>query len=146
MRKSYTVDEHTIEFSQGSSTLDPWCSEYCREIGLSLMCTSDITPYMMIDGEKIYHLRRHHHKYFDLIDALESDVVVVTWEDITTLWEDLFDDFAGNFSELKKSYDRMKKNEDDFKKLSPEEQKKVIEKWRADRKAEREKYKQENKK
>lgn len=110
MGKIYTVDGHKIEFAQGSSTLNPWSSEYCNEINLPIICTSDITPYMMIDSEKIYHLRRHHKMYFDLIDCLESDVIVLTWKDIITDFADLFDDLVGNFSEMKENLERMKRN------------------------------------
>ena len=144
MRNLYKIEEHTIEFKDGSSTLDPWSSEYCSQIGLSLMCTSDLIPYMRVDGEKIYRLYRQ--KHYDLMDALESPAVVVTWNDAQTIFKELFEDFVGNFSDLKVRLDEAKREEDEFKKLSPEEKKQRIAEWRAKRIAEVERMKQEEKK
>ena len=145
MGNTYKIEEHTIEFKDGSSTLNPWSSEYCSQIGLSLMCTSDFTLYMRVDGEKIYHLRSPYRKHYDLIDALESPAVVVTWEDVQTIFEELFEDFVGNFSEMKLRLDEAKREEDEFKKLSPEEKKQRIAEWRAKRIAEIERLKREEK-
>ena len=145
MGNTYKIEEHTIEFKDGSSTLNPWCSEYCSQIGLGLMCTADLTPYMRVDGEKIYHLRSPYRKHYDLIDALESPVVVVTWEDVQTIFKELFEDFVGNFSEMKVRLDEAKREEDEFKKLSPEEKKQRIAEWRAKRNAEIERLKREEK-
>ena len=138
MRNLYKIEEHTIEFKDGSSTLNPWSSEYCSQIRLSLACTCDLTPYMRVDGEKIYRLYRHYGKHHDLTDALESSAVVVTWNDVQTIFKELFEDFVGNFSELKVRLDEAKREEDEFKKLSPEEKKQRI--------AEAERLKQEEKK
>ena len=102
------------------------------------MCTSDLIPYMRVDGEKIYRLRRHYEKHYDLMDALESPAVVVTWNDVQTIFKELFEDFVGNFSDLKVRLDEAKREEDEFKKLSPEEKKQRI--------AEVERLKQEEKK
>jgi len=115
MGNTYKIENHTIEFKDGSSTLNPWSFEYCSQIGLGLMCTADLTPYMRVDGEKIYHLRRHCGKHHDLKDALESPAVVVTWEDAQTIFEELFEDFVGNFSEMKVRLDEAKREEDEFK-------------------------------
>jgi hypothetical protein len=146
MVNTYKIEDHTIEFKDGSSTLNPWSFEYCSKIGLGLMCTSDLTPYMRVDGEKIYHLRRHYGKHHDLKDALENSAVVVTWKDVQTIFEELFEDFVGNFSEMKVRLDEAKREEDEFKKLSPEEKKQRIAEWRAKRIAEIERLKQEEKK
>ena len=146
MGKSYKIQNHTIEFKDGSSTLNPWSSEYCSQIRLSLVCTSDLTPYMRVDDEKIYRLYRHYGKLHDLMDALESSAVVVTWNDVQTIYKELFEDFVGNFSEMKVRLDEAKREEDEFKKLSPEEKKQRIAEWRAKRIAEVERLKQEEKK
>lgn len=146
MRNSYKIEDHTIEFKDGSSTLDPWSSEYCSQIRLSLVCTCDLTPYMKVDGEKIYRLCKHYGKLHDLMDALESSAVVVTWNDVQTIFKELFEDFVGNFSELKVRLDEAKREEDEFKKLSPEEKKQKIAEWRTKRIAEIERMKQEEKK
>ena len=146
MGNSYKIEDHTIEFKDGSSTLNPWCSEYCSQIRLSLACTCDLTLYMRVDGEKIYSLYRHYGKLHDLMDALESSAVVVTWDDVQTIFKELFEDFVGNFSDLKVRLDEAKREEDEFKKLSPEEKKQRIAEWRAKRIAETERLKQEEKK
>lgn len=146
MRNLYKIEDHTIEFKDGSSTLNPWSSEYCSQIRLSLACTCDFTPYMRVDGEKIYRLHRHYGKLHDLMDALESSAVVVTWNDVQTIFKELFEDFVGNFSEMKVRLDEAKREEDEFKKLSPEEKKQRIAEWRAKRIAEVERLKQEEKK
>ena len=143
MGNSYKIEKHTIEFIDGSSTLNPWSSEYCSQIRLSLVCTSDLTPYMRVDGEKIYRLYRHYGKIHDLMDALESSAVVMTWNDVQTIFKELFEDFVGNFSELKVRLDEAKREEDEFKKLSPEEKKQRIAEWRAKRIAEIERLNQE---
>lgn len=146
MGNSYKIEDHTIEFKDGSSTLDPWSSEYCSQIRLSLACTCDLTPYMKVDGEKIYRLCKHYRKLHDLMDALESSAVVVTWNDVQTIFKELFEDFVGNFSELKARLDEAKREEDEFKKLSPEEKKQRIAEWKTKRIAEIERLKQEEKK
>ena len=53
----YKIDGHTIEFDSGSSSIDPWTPKYNHEIGLSTWATSDIVPYIRIDGEEIYRIR-----------------------------------------------------------------------------------------
>ena len=154
MGNSYKIEDHTIEFKDGSSTLNPWCSEYCSQIRVTFACMCNLTPYMRVDGEKIYRLYRHYGKLHDLMDALESSAVVVTWNDVQTIFKELFEDFVGNFSELKVRLDEAKREEDEFKKLSPEEKKqriaewraKRIAKWRAKKIAEIERLKQEEKK
>ena len=146
MGNSYKIEDHTIEFKDGSSTLDPWSSEYCSQIRLSLVCTCDLTPYMKVDGEKIYRLCKHYGKLHDLMDALESSAVVVTWNDVQTIFKELFEDFVGNFSELKVRLDEAKREEDEFKKLSSEEKKQRIAEWKTKRIAEIERMKQEEKK
>ena len=146
MRNLYKIGCHTIEFKDGSSTLNPWSSEYCSQIRLSLACTCDLTPYMRVDGEKIYRLYRHYGKLHDLMDALESSAAVATWDDVQTMFKELFEDFVGNFSEMKVRLDEAKREEDEFKKLSPEEKKQRIAEWRAKRNAEVERLKQEEKK
>ena len=110
------------------------------------MCASDLIPYIRVDSEKIYRLYRHYEKYYDLMDALESPAVVVTWDDVQTIFKELFEDFVGNFSDLKVRLDEAKCEEDEFKKLSPEEKKQRIAEWRAKRIAEVERLKQEEKK
>ena len=146
MGNLYKIEEHTIEFKDGSSTLNPWSSEYCSQIRLSLVCTCDLTPYMKVDGEKIYRLCKHYGKLHDLMDALESSAVVVTWNDFQTIYKELFEDFVGNFSDLKVRLDEAKREEDEFKKLSPEEKKQRIAEWKTKRIAEIERMKQEEKK
>ena len=146
MRNLYKIEGHTIEFKNGSSTLNPWSSEYCSQIRLSLACTCDLTPYMKVDDEKIYRLCKHYGKLHDLMDALESSAVVVTWNDVQTIFKELFEDFVGNFSELKARLDEAKREEDEFKKLSPEEKKQRIAEWKTKRIAEIERMKQEEKK
>ena len=143
MRNSYKIEEHTIEFKDGSSTLNPWSSEYCSQIRLGIMRTSDLTLYMRVDGENIYRLRRRYGKHHDLMDALESSAVVVTWNDVQTIFKELFEDFVGNFSEMKVRMDEAKREEDEFKKLSSKEKKQRIAEWRAKRIAEIEKMKEE---
>jgi hypothetical protein len=110
MKKIYNVDNHTIEFSEGLDNLDPWSSEYCKEFNLSLACTTDSVPYMRIDGEKIYNLRRSSCKYLDLIDCLENKAIVVTWEEVINNFDYLFDNFVGNFSEMKENLNELKRN------------------------------------
>ena len=146
MGNLYKIGDHTIEFKDGSSTLNPWSSEYCSQIRLGLACTCDLTPYMRVDGEKIYRLYRHYGKLHDLMDALESSAAVATWDDVQTMFKELFEDFVGNFSELKVRLDEAKREEDEFKKLSPEEKKQRIAEWRAKRIAEAERLKQKEKK
>ena len=146
MGNSYKIEDHTIEFEDGSSTLNPWSSKYCSQIRLGLICTADLTPYMRVDGEKIYHLRRNYSKLHELMDALENPVVVVTWKDVRTIFEELIEDFVGNFSEMKVRLDEAKQKEDEFKKLSPEEKKQRIAEWRAKRNAEIERLKREEEK
>lgn len=116
MKKIYTVDNHTIEFSEGFRELDPWSSEYCKEISLSLIRITDSVPYMRIDGEKIYNLRRSSCKYLDLVDCLESKAIVVTWEEVINNFDYLFDEFVGSFSEIKENLNELKRSANDCRK------------------------------
>lgn len=141
MEKIFNIDGHTIEFRSGSGSLNPWSSEYSREIGLSLVCTSDCVDYVMIDGEKIYRLRSFTKK-MQLVDDLLNDVIA-SWDELMFFHKDAFEDFVGNFSEIKKELDQAKKENDEFKKLSPEEKKEYLARKRAERKAEIEREKRE---
>ena len=141
MGKNFNIGGHAIEFRSGSGSLNPWSSEYCREIGLSLMCTADCVDYVMIDGEKIYRLSRTSKK-MQLIDDLLNDAIA-SWDELMFFHKDAFDKFVGNFSEIKKELDQAKKENDEFKKLSPNEKKEYLAKWRAERKAELERMKRE---
>lgn len=143
IRQKYKIEEHTIEFGEGPSSIDPWSIEYCKEIGLSLMSTCDFTSYARIDGEKIYHLRSFN-KRRELLCAL-NDGSLTTWEELMYFFGDIFSDSPRNFSEIKKGLDDSKRSSDEFNKLSPEEKKEYLAKWRAERKAELERMKQEKK-
>ena len=142
MRRIYEIDGHTIEFGEGSSSLNPWSAEYCRQIGLGMMCTSDFVSYARIDGEKIYRLCSFNLRR-SLLDALE-DGSLKTWSELLFFYDDLFTDLHGNFSEMKASLDEAKRRDDEFKKLSPEEKRKEIERWRAQRRSALESERREN--
>ena len=131
--KSFTIDGHTVEFAYGSSSLDPWSSGYCREIGLSLMCTSDMVPFVRIDGERIIKLR-HGNTSLSMKEALGSGVLT-SLEEFLEYFSDEFETEFGLFSELKKELDEAKKRSDAFKKLSPEEKRRYLDNIRAERKA-----------
>lgn len=134
MNKPFEIDNHTIEFGIGSSTLDPWTSKYCQEIKLPMMTTADIVNYMLVDGEKIYRLRSFYKKG-NLIDDLLNNAIE-TWEELMYYYENIFNDFTGNLSDIKKDLDEVKRKNDEFKKLSPKEKKEYIANWRAKRDAE----------
>ena len=141
MEKIFNIDGHTIEFRSGSGSLNPWSSEYCRKIGLSLMCTSDCVDYAMIDGEKIYRMRNHS-KLMWLTDDLLNNAIS-SLDELMFFHKEAFDNFVGNFSEIKKELDQAKKENDEFKKLSPEEKKEYLARKREERKAELEREKRE---
>ena len=106
MGKTYNISGHTIEFRSGSGSLDPWSSEYSRQIGLSLMCTSDIVDYVIVDGEKIYR-QFSCSKELQLINDI-LDNAISSWEELMFFYKDIFEDFIGNLSDLKKELDEIK--------------------------------------
>ena len=82
----YKIGGHTIEFSSGSSSIDPWTSEYNKKIGLSCWATSDIVPYIRIDREEIHRIR-YSNRSLEMREAITNGAVTD------------FDDFLFFFSE-----------------------------------------------
>lgn len=116
----YYFNGHKVEFSQGSSSLDPWSSEYCQKINLGLMCTSDIVPYVLIDDEKIYRLD----------NGCYNGVISSYDEFMYNVQHFCGGRYIGELPTFKKEFDEMKIREEAFKKMSPEEKKAEIERRR----------------
>ena len=58
MNYTTIIEGHTIEIKgSGSGSLDPWTSEYAREKGIGLMCTSDMAEFILLDGDDVWKIR-----------------------------------------------------------------------------------------
>lgn len=76
---------HTIEVrGSGSGSLDPWSGDFARSINLSLMCTSDMAEFMLIDGEHIYKFDSST-PLMELHSFIEADVLD-SWEQFENEW------------------------------------------------------------
>jgi hypothetical protein len=57
MKKEF--DGHTIEVVlNGTGSVDPWSCEFAKSIDLGIMCTSDLGYFMLIDGSRVYKIKR----------------------------------------------------------------------------------------
>ena len=55
--KLIEIDGHTIEYRICSTgSIDPWSLDYACENKISLMCTSDMAEFILVDGEQIYKI------------------------------------------------------------------------------------------
>ena len=58
MKYKTKIDGHTIEIrSNNTGSIDPWSLDYADENGISLMITSDMAEFALVDGEDIYQIR-----------------------------------------------------------------------------------------
>ena len=103
------------------------------------MCTSDIVPYVLVDGEYVHRIRSSN-KAHDLRTAL-IEGAIDSWDELLYFYSDVVETEYSTLSHSKNVYDKMKKREDEFHALSKEEQEKVKEAWRKKRDAQREKLK-----
>lgn len=141
INNKYEICGHTILFGYGCSSSDPWSLEYCREIRLSLMVTSDIVAYAMIDGDDIYRLRGG--STIEMQNwLLGASDVFKDFDEFKDFFKRDFEKYVGKFSEMKKDLDDSKRRNDEFKKLSPEEKQAMIAQWRKERKEQMKKEKQ----
>lgn len=137
----HEIDGHAIEFSNGSSSLDPWTSEYCRKIGLSCWATSDIVPYVRIDGEKIYRLRSSN-KSLDMRQAL-MDGAVSSFDEFLFFFSEFFEREHEDYSESVRIHNKRKKREDEWEALPKEEKDRQMAEWRTERAERLKKMKEE---
>lgn len=73
--KLIEIDGHTIEYRICSTgSIDPWSLDYAHENKISLMGTSDMAEFILVDGEQIYKLSS-----WGLFHSLEK---LKTWEEI----------------------------------------------------------------
>ena len=62
------IDGHTFEIRySGSGSIDPWTGDYARENNISLIGTSDVVSFILVDGDNIYRSRR------SLVNFITSD-------------------------------------------------------------------------
>ena len=76
---------HTIEIrSNSTGSIDPWSLDYAQSIDLSLMCTSDLGEFMLIDGQKIYKFESFNqaHELHEMI----SNGIFDSWEQFEEEW------------------------------------------------------------
>ena len=116
-RQTYNLDGHTIEFRTGSTgSASPWGLDFAESIGLSLMVTSDIRDFILVDGESVYA--------FDSVGEsinlaqsiyIEYDGKLRTWEDFKQVLKNLEQShkvrYFGSLSETKKQYKLSKKKD-----------------------------------
>ena len=125
---TYELDGHTIDFSYGSSSLDPWIAEYCHKIGLSCWATADVVPFIRIDGEKIYKIRSGN-RTLEMRTALR-DNVLDSFEEFMFFFSDYFEGYYIPYSEHTKMCDERKKKEEEWERLPKKEKDRIIKEWR----------------
>lgn len=128
----YKIGGHTIEFSSGSSSIDPWTAEYNHKIGLSCWATSDIVPYIRIDGEEIHRIRNSN-RLLEIREAVANGAVT-DFDEFLFFFSDYFEGDYPNYSESVKISDERKRKEDEYNAMSKEEKEEYIKKWREEQK------------
>ena len=76
---------HTLEIrGSGTGSVDPWSQDFAHSIDVSLMCTSDMAEFMLIDGQKIYKFESFNqaHELHELI----SNGIFDSWEQFDDEW------------------------------------------------------------
>ena len=85
MKTTLDLYGHTIDIcSNGTGFIDPWSCKFASDIDLSLMVTSDIGEFMLIDGSHIY-------KFDSFNDARElhsfiDNGIFDSWEQFEKEW------------------------------------------------------------
>ena len=128
----YKIGGHTIEFSSGSSSIDPWTSEYNKKIGLSCWATSDIVPYIRIDREEIHRIR-YSNRSLEMREAITNGAVT-DFDDFLFFFSDYFEGDYPNYSESVKISDERKRKEDEYNAMSKEEKEEYMRKWKEEQK------------
>lgn len=66
MNYLFTTEGHTFEF-KGCSTgsIDPWSLDYADKNEISLMITSDLADFILIDGDTLYKLKGYSPKLLE---------------------------------------------------------------------------------
>jgi hypothetical protein len=137
----YKIGRHTIEFSSGSSSIDPWTAEYHHKIGLSCWATSDIVPYIRIDGEEIHRIR-YSNRSLEMREAVANGAVT-DFDEFLFFFSDCFEGDYPNYSESVKIADEYKRKEDEYNAMSKEEKEEYMRKWREQRQKEIDKIREE---
>ena len=140
----YKIGGHTIEFSSGSSSIDPWTAEYHHKIGLSCWATSDIVPYIRIDGEEIHRIR-YSNSSLEMRKAVANGAVT-DFDEFLFYFSDYFEGDYPNYSESVKISDERKRKEDEYNAMTPEEKEQYLKEWRARRDENIRKWNEEHKK
>lgn len=126
----YKIGGHTIEFSSGSSSSDPWTTAYCRKLGLSCWATSDIVSYIRIDGEDIYRIRSSNHS-LDMHESI-AEGIVTDFDEFMFFFSDLFEGECEKYSENVKRCDEMRRREDEWNALPQKEKDRILTEKRAE--------------
>ena len=128
----YEIGGHTIEFSSGSSSIDPWASEYNKKIGLSCWATSDIVPYIRIDREEIHRIRNSN-RSLEMREAIINGAVT-DFNEFLFFFSDCFEGDYPNYSESVKISNERKRKEDEYNAMSKKEKEEYIRNWKEERK------------
>lgn len=129
MKYETEIFGHTIELrSNSTGSIDPWSLDYARSIDLSLMCTSDIGEFMLIDGRKIYKFQGFKDTY-ELAAFLSNDIFD-SWEQFINEWlnpklEKMYITDFGTIEDAKRNLDESKRRSIVWKSI-PENEKRSI--------------------
>ena len=132
MDTTLTLDGHTIEIrGSGSGSLDPWTSDFAKEIDCSLMCTSDMADFILIDGDNIYKLRSFNDGR-ELYEIIQNGVID-SWDIFLNEWlnPQVEKKHIRDFGSLKQSKEDIKylKKKDMVWKSIPESQRRGVYKY-----------------
>lgn len=66
MNHKKEIEGHTFEYSySGTGSLDPWSGDYAHENNISLMVTSDVAFFVLVDGDSLYRMRCDGYSFVD---------------------------------------------------------------------------------
>lgn len=78
MNYKVEIEGHTFEFRySGTGSLDPWSGDYADENNISLMVTSDVAFFMLVDGDDLYRMREDGHVFIE--DDIKTYTEAMDW-------------------------------------------------------------------
>lgn len=118
MNGKYELFGHTIEVrGSGTGSLDPWSGDYAREHNISVMCTSDMANFILVDGDEVYRIK---HGQISFCNSIENGGFS-SWEEVQQVIDIYTDRKFGSLKESINSLDELQKRNEMFKKMSKEE-------------------------
>ena len=132
--EQFNVFGHTIEFrGSGTGSLDPWSADYAHEQGVSMMCTTDMAEFALVDGEYVYKIRHGFVRVYNELKNAIDNKTASCWHEVFAIFNKYITSEFQTLTNSKHSIDIMKMQHEKFEKLSKKEKEAYMENWRKER-------------